>query len=108
MSNIMATQPRLQRLHDFDLKHRIARVLDDVLGPTSFACGHVFHEFPNPGLSLNDHGIVGLPLSKRDAEVIISKSRQSPFGKGAETLVDTSVRKSWQLDPAQFSLRNLK
>ncbi|EXJ91766.1 hypothetical protein A1O3_00316 [Capronia epimyces CBS 606.96] len=36
------------------------------------------------------------------------RARQSPFGKGAETVVDTSVRKSWQLDPTQFSLRNPK
>ncbi|KAK5184240.1 hypothetical protein LTR44_003746 [Exophiala sp. CCFEE 6388] len=51
-------------------------------------------------------GESGYHFSKHDAEAIISKARQSPFGKGAETLVDTTVRKSWQLEPSQFQIRN--
>ncbi|KAL2410408.1 hypothetical protein ABEF95_000804 [Exophiala dermatitidis] len=88
------------------VKKELSEVLAEIEAPKSFACGGPTVENLSPGLSLDDHGIVGLPLSKNDAAVIISKARQSPFRKGEETLVDTSVRKSWQLEPTQFSIRN--
>jgi 2OG-Fe(II) oxygenase superfamily len=49
-----------------------------------------------------------LPLSVRDAQAVASSpaTQQSPFGKGSQTLVDTSVRKSWQIDPEHFQLTN--
>ncbi len=31
---------------------------------------------------------------------------QVPNGKGAETIVDTSVRCTWQLDPEQFTIND--
>ncbi|RMZ80689.1 hypothetical protein DV738_g2708, partial [Chaetothyriales sp. CBS 135597] len=53
---------------------------------------------PNPGLFVPGVGEIGLPLSPRDAEAIIAQCRQSPFGKGSETIVDTSLRNAdaWQ------------
>ncbi|KIX09823.1 uncharacterized protein Z518_00904 [Rhinocladiella mackenziei CBS 650.93] len=89
-----------------DIKDEVATVLSEILGPSSFACGSCIQRPPNPGLILNDHGIIGLPLSKYDADVLKSESKQSPFGKGAETVVNTAVRKSWQLDPSQFTISN--
>lgn len=58
---------------------------------------------PNPGLFLlpNDIGGVGLPLSKRDAEAVKSGCRQAPFGKGERTVVDTTVRDTWEMDANQ-------
>lgn len=72
----------------------------------SFGCTSFIVRAPNPGIELGDSGIIGLPLSVRDAELLISKCRQSPFGKGEETIVDETVRKSWELNPSQFSLSN--
>ncbi|KIV86410.1 hypothetical protein PV11_02022 [Exophiala sideris] len=94
-------QPELE-----EIKPRICDILSKITGPSTFACGETISEYPNPGLILNEHGGIGLPLSEHDAEAIISKARQSPFGKGAETLVDTTVRRSWQLEPSQFQIRN--
>ena len=47
-----------------------------------------------------------MPLSDRDAKDLISKCRQSPFGKGGETVVDTDVRNSFELKPSGFTLSN--
>ena len=90
------------------IKEEIYNVLSEIHtgSSSSFACGGAVKGAQNPGLYLNDHGSIEMPLSKQDAETIISKSKQSPFGKGSETIVDTSIRKSWQLDPSQFSIRN--
>ncbi|KAK5257071.1 hypothetical protein LTR16_001675 [Cryomyces antarcticus] len=59
-----------------------------------------------PGLYIEGIGIVGLPLGERDAKAIIQASHQAPFGKGNETLVDVTVRKTWELNADQFQLRN--
>ena len=61
---------------------------------------------PNPGLEVSGIGRVGLPLSERDALALAQNCSQGPFGKGERILTDTSVRKRWELDPTQFSLRN--
>ncbi|KIW68644.1 hypothetical protein PV04_04573 [Phialophora macrospora] len=100
---------RRPRSPSFDqLKDEIFDVLSATQGPSSFACGGVLKETQNPDLCLEDHGAIGLPLSRNDAQIIISKCEQSPFGKGSETVVDTSIRKSWQLNPSQFTIRNPK
>lgn len=51
-------------------------------------------------------GGIGLPLSERDAKCIISASTQAPFGHGTETVVDTSVRNTWEIEPAKISFQS--
>ncbi len=53
-------------------------------------------------------GVVGPPLTKTHARKLIKLCRQAPYGKGTETVVDTAVRRVWELDPAQFKLTNPK
>ena len=61
-----------------------------------------------PGLEVEGIGTVGLPLSKAQARALIRRCRQAPYGKGTQTLVDTDVRRVWELDPAHFELTNPK
>lgn len=51
-------------------------------------------------------GVVGLSLAKTNARKLIKLCRQAPYGKGTKTVVDTDVRRVWELDPAQFQLTN--
>jgi hypothetical protein len=41
-----------------------------------------------------------------DAQAIVAASHEAPFGKGEETLVDTSVRGAWEISPGDFEMRN--
>jgi hypothetical protein len=59
-----------------------------------------------PDLWVKGAGTIGLPLSERDAQAIITASHAAPYGKGTETLVDTNVRKTWELSPRDFEIRN--
>ncbi len=59
-----------------------------------------------PGLEVEGIGNVGVPVSEADARRIIQRASQAPFGRGEETIVDTNVRRVWQLEPGQFTLRN--
>jgi hypothetical protein len=45
-------------------------------------------------------------LNERDAQLIISKAAQAPFGKGSETVIDTTVRDTWEIDPPQIRFVN--
>lgn len=81
--------------------------LDAVQAAGSFA---IFEPLPspvtNPGLWIKGAGTIGLPLSERDAKAIIDAAHRAPYGKGAETLVDVNVRKTWELEPGDFEIRN--
>jgi hypothetical protein len=61
-----------------------------------------------PGLDVRGLGAVRLPLGKTQARQLIQQCHQAPYGKGTETLIDTDVRRVWELDPEQFQLTNPK
>ena len=63
---------------------------------------------PLPAISLatEPNAILGLPLGEAQAKHLIELASRAPYGKGDKTIVDTSVRCTWQLDPAQFSINN--
>ena len=44
-------------------------------------------------------GSVALPLLPAQAKALIKVASRAPFGKGTETIVDTSVRRTWQIGP---------
>jgi hypothetical protein len=49
---------------------------------------------------------VRVPLGETQARELIQLCHQTPYGKGTQTLVDTDMRRVWELDPAQFQLTN--
>lgn len=89
-----------------DMKAELKDLLDEFTSNGSFAAFHTYQSYVNPGLDIEGFGPVGLPLTPTDAESIARFCKQSPFGKGDKTLVDTSVRRSWELDTTQFQCRN--
>lgn len=59
-----------------------------------------------PGLTVVGLGAIALPLEKRQAAALKKLARQAPFGKGTQTLVDTNVRRVWEIDAEQVVLAN--
>lgn len=59
-----------------------------------------------PGLEVEGVGTIRFPLGKTQANQLIRKCTQAPYGKGTKTVVDTRVRRVWELDPQQFELTN--
>ena len=60
------------------------------------------------GLEVEGVGTLRLPLAETQARALIERCRQAPYGKGTQTLVDTDVRRVWEMDPACFKLTNPK
>ncbi|HKS47973.1 MAG TPA: 2OG-Fe(II) oxygenase [Amycolatopsis sp.] len=52
-------------------------------------------------------GPVNLPVRAPMAKKLIALARSAMFGRGEETLTDTSVRDTWELTPDQFTLGGL-
>ena len=59
-----------------------------------------------PCLQVPGVGLVGWPLKMATAKKLIAVCQPAPFGKGEQTLIDTSVRDTFELAPDQFSITN--
>ncbi|GCB21937.1 hypothetical protein AAWM_04822 [Aspergillus awamori] len=89
-----------------ELKRGLCAVLETIESSGSFLTQDLGLGLAIPGLNIAGLGNIRLPISADDAKAITQCCDRSPYGKGSETLVDESVRKTWQLDPGQFSLQN--
>src|SRR5262245_39295529 len=58
----------------------------------------------DPGIDVNGLGIIKLPLKPAARKKLVALCRVAPYGKGTETLVNTKVRKTFELDPKKFRL----
>ena len=56
------------------------------------------------GLTIPNIGRIAFPLLEIPAKAIIDVCHRAPFGKGSQTKIDESVRKTWELNPDQFAL----
>ncbi|XXH00494.1 hypothetical protein Hte_006840 [Hypoxylon texense] len=87
------------------LKEDLLECLDEIRTTDDIGVTKEYCSFVNPGLTVADN-LIPLPLVPRDAETIKGACREPPFGRGDETVVDTSVRKTWELDATQFKCSN--
>jgi predicted 2-oxoglutarate/Fe(II)-dependent dioxygenase YbiX len=81
-------------------------ILKHTGGPGDFATGGLLADAGMPGLEVAGLGPVGLPLEARTAGELKARCVMAPFGKGARTERDETVRHTWQLEPSQFELTN--
>ena len=88
------------------LKENLELALSEIKSSGSFMTQKALGSVVIPGLHVPGVGAIGLPITAENAKAMIQSCRMSPYGKGTETLVNETVRKSWQLDVNQFSLQN--
>ncbi len=86
-----------------DLAAALAECLDRVQRPGDFYATGTFDIHP-PRLEIEGVGPIALPLLPVQAEQIKSVAEQAPYGRGTETLVDTEVRRTWQIDAARVRI----
>jgi predicted 2-oxoglutarate/Fe(II)-dependent dioxygenase YbiX len=79
------------------ITQKLAEILDDVDRPGDFfASGRA--EFLAPRLEVEGVGPIALPLLPAQAKQLIKAATRAPFGRGADTVVDTKVRRTWQIE----------
>ncbi|KAK4463495.1 hypothetical protein QBC42DRAFT_337508 [Cladorrhinum samala] len=90
------------------LKKDILDGLDSIDNPGTFASSRPIAKLPSMRLVVDGIGEIKTPLGEEQAREMIAKSRQAPYGKGSETIVDTSVRNTWEMDASEFSFQDPK
>ena len=88
------------------IKYQLRNCLSQVKYVGTFTSSQVCQKVVDPGLFVDGIGNVGLPLTSSDAQQIMTLGKQAPFGRGSDTFVDTSFRKTIELNPDKFRLRN--
>src|SRR5215469_7678422 len=58
-----------------------------------------------PLLEVDGVGPIALPLLPVQAEQLVAVAQRAPYGRGEETLVDTAVRRTWQIGADRVHIR---
>jgi hypothetical protein len=59
---------------------------------------------PIPRVEIESVGVLSFPVPASQIEAVIKRAHRAPYGRGAQTIVDASVRNAWQLDPADVRI----
>lgn len=81
----------------------LAQLLKGVQRPGDFFAIGTCEIFA-PGLEVEGIGPIALPLLPTQAEQLIAVAKRAPFGRGEQTLVDTDVRRTWQIDAGRVRI----
>jgi predicted 2-oxoglutarate/Fe(II)-dependent dioxygenase YbiX len=81
----------------------LASLLAKARRPGDFHVSGIMETFP-PGISVENVGEIALPLLPFQARQLVAAASAAPFGRGAETVYDPSVRRTWQIEPAKVKI----
>jgi predicted 2-oxoglutarate/Fe(II)-dependent dioxygenase YbiX len=81
----------------------LADILHTVQRPGDFYTIGTIDIF-TPRLEVTGVGPIALPLLPVQAQQLIAVAEQAPYGRGEATLVDTEVRRTWQIDPERVHI----
>lgn len=90
-----------------DYPQAFAATLASVQRPGGFHVAGSFDIHP-PRLEVEGVGPIALPLLPAQAEALVAGADRAPYGRGGETLIDTGVRRTWQVDAAKVKLTGKK
>lgn len=93
---------------DFDIGYArdwqpLERLLESVNRPGDF-CTHGRVFAPMPRLEVDGVGTLSFPVPEFQVRALIGVAERAPYGRGEETLLDTSVRDCRQIDNARIRL----
>lgn len=81
--------------------------LEEVLATVKRAGDFVAHgtlELAMPKVEVEGVGVLSFPVPAAQIGALIAQAVRAPFGRGEETILDTSVRKVWQLPPEKVRI----
>lgn len=86
-----------------DINNQLVTALSQVQRPGQFyATGKT--ELALPRITVDGVGILALPFLPQQLPALVAVAEQAPYGRGTETLVDTNVRKTWQIAADQVQI----
>jgi len=86
-----------------NITQELAAILGHVDRPGDFyATGRA--ELLAPRIEVESVGPIALPLLAAQAKQLIKAATRAPYGRGAETRVDTKVRRTWQIEANRVAI----
>lgn len=85
------------------INQTLAEVLGTVQRPGDFYVSGRQEIFA-PSISVDGVGTVALPLLPQQAAELAAVAERAPYGRGPDTLVDTEVRRTWQIGAEQVHI----
>jgi 2OG-Fe(II) oxygenase superfamily len=83
------------------------QLLEDLLSKVSKP-GEFFmegsREVPMPTITVNGVGVLSFPIPEIQVKAMIREASLAPYGRGEDTILDTSVRKTWQISPDHIQI----
>ena len=61
-------------------------------------------EMPMPRIEVEGAGVLSFPVPGAQIAAIVGKAERAPYGRGRDTIVDTSVRNVWQIAPGKIKI----
>ena len=78
-------------------------VLSGVKHPGDFfVCGAI--EIPMPRVEVEGAGTLSFPIPDAQIAAMVRRAKRAPYGRGEDTIVDTSVRNVWQIAPGKVRI----
>ncbi|KAI7939181.1 hypothetical protein MJO28_014760 [Puccinia striiformis f. sp. tritici] len=92
--------------YDANLKEDLANAFEAITTPGTFAAWEALPTTPPAGLHVDGVGNIALPLREGQLRQLIAQSHQAPFGRRSQTVIDESVRKTWEINRNQLRFLN--
>lgn len=67
-----------------------------------FVCGAM--EMPMPRVEVDGAGTLSFPVPDAQIAALVRLAQRAPYGRGEETIVDTSIRNVWQIAPGKVNI----
>jgi len=61
-------------------------------------------EMPMPRVQVEGAGTLSFPVPDAQIAALVRQARRAPYGRGQETIVDTSIRNVWQIAPGKIKI----
>ena len=84
-------------------QERLQALLESVDRPGGF-CVHGRAHVPMPAVEVEGAGMLSFPVPASQIRDLVKMAERAPYGKGEETLVDTSVRDCRQIDQHRLDM----
>jgi predicted 2-oxoglutarate/Fe(II)-dependent dioxygenase YbiX len=85
------------------ITEELAKILARVDRPGDFfATGRT--ELLAPRIEVKGVGPISLPLLATQSKQLIKAANRAPYGRGAKTVVDTKVRRTWQIEAGRVTI----
>jgi hypothetical protein len=85
-----------------NIKEDISGCLNALKGGGNFFSMNTV-DFVFPGLKVEGIAELAYPINENQAKALIQQAHKAHFGKGHETILDTSVRSAWEIDAEKLS-----